>query len=449
MKILLGVLLAASILYPQKILLPKHIYQYLHKDNPFYYQAIGEQYVTKGREDFYKGALDTQINAKYDDKSYPKTSGTYKEVGFLKPLENGIELSMIYRQATGKQEYNNIITGEDGEYLSSIKIPLYSVLYNISKNKVDIQTARISTIEAGYKSDLNLLNLYFNITKIYYQLLLQKQLVHTQEALLDKAKKTRGFIEKQVEAGNLARVMQIEIEQMIIQREQKNIYARNDFKMIKNIFLQYLGIKIHTFNKRYRLPLLKIKNRSLPNPYRALHMAIKNRPDLKIIDFQIEKIALNKSYNDLQKYPKLDMKISGLYDPINQEGYKVSLNFHLPIGRRKYSGMNEVLQKQNLMKESQKLKAIKELETSILNVYQKIKTKKEAISLSKKELILVHKLESVEMKKIHEGIGNLIFLNQREIAVLKVEQKILKDYYDLESYFLEVDYLLGKLSKHK
>ncbi len=108
--------------------------------------------------------------------------------------------------------------------------------------------------------------------------------------------------------------------------------------------------------------------------------------------------------------------------------------------------MDEVLQKQNLMKQSGKLKVVKELETSILNVYQKIKTKKKAIGFSKRELALVRKLEAVEMKKIHEGIGNLIFLNQRETAVLKVQQKLLKDYYDLATCFLEVDYLLGKLS---
>ncbi len=446
MKLLICFILGLGVVQAKEVLLPKHIYQYLNKDNPFYYQAIGEQYVAKGRELFYEGSLDTQLNALYDDKNYPTTTGTYEEVGLFKPLDNGIELSMGYRRAKGTQEYNNIKTGEDGEFLSSIKIPLFSVLYDISKNKVDIQTAQISTIQAEHKSDLNLLKLYFNISKIYYQLLLQKQLVRTQKELLGKAKKTREFIEKQIETGKLPAVMQIEIEQIIMRREQQNLYEKNNYEIVKNIFLQYLGIDTDTFSKRFRVPLLTMKNKSLPKVQESLRIAIENRPDLKIIDFEIEKLALKKSYNDLAQYPKFDMKFSGLYDPINQEGYKVSLNFNLPIERRKYSGMDEVLQKQNLMKQSEKLKAVRELETSIMNVYQKIKTKKEAIGFSKRELTLVRKLESVEMKRIHEGIGNLIFLNQREIAVLKVQQKLLKDYYDLATYFLEVEYLLGKLS---
>lgn len=446
MKFLVFLFFIFGIVHAKEVLLPKHIYQYLNKENPFYYQAIGKQYVAKGRELFFEGTLDTQVNAKYDDKSYPLTAGTYQELELFKPLGNGIEFSMGYREAKGTQEYNNIKTGEDGEFLSSIKIPLFSVLYDISKNKVDIETAKISTIQEEHKSDLNLLKLYFNISKIYYQLLLQKELVITQKELLQKAKKTRTFIDKQVKIGKLPSVMLIEIEQMIMRREQQNLYEKNNYELVKNIFLQYLGLNRVEFEKQFKVPSLKMLNRSLRPLENALKVAIENRPDLKIIDFEIEKLALKKSYNDIAQFPKFDIKFSGLYDPINQEGYKVSLNFNLPLERSQYRGMDEVLQKQNLMKQSEKLQVASELKTSIMNIYQKISIKKEAIVFTKKELKLVGKLESVEMKKIHGGIGNLIFLNQREIAVLKVRQKLLRDYYDLKTYYLELDYFLGKLT---
>lgn len=447
MRFFLWLLFAFGMVHAKEVLLPKHIYQYLSKENPFYYQAIGEQYVAKGRELFFEGTLDTQINAKYDDKSYPLTTGTYQELELFKTLGNGIEFSMGYREAKGTQEYNNIITGEDGEFLSSIKIPLFSVLYDISKNKVDINTAKISTLQEKHKSNLNLLKLYFNVSKIYYQLLLQKELVITQKELLIKAKKTRKFIDKQVKIGKLPSVMLIEIEQMIMRREQQNLYEKNNYELVKNIFLQYLGLNREAFEKQFTIPSLKMLKRPLMPLKNALQVAIENRPDLKIIDFELEKLALKKSFNNLEQFPKLDMKFSGLYDPINQEGYKVSLNFNLPIERSRYRGMDEVLQKQNLMKQSEKLQVARELQTSIMNIYQKINIKKEAIVFTKKELTLVRKLESVEMKKIHEGIGNLIFLNQREIAVLKVRQKLLRDYYDLKTYYLELDYFLGKLTR--
>ena len=439
------IILGVSILHAQQPFLAKDIYRYLNKENPFYYQAIGEQYIAKGREEFYQGSLDTQIRAKYDEKDYPVTTGTYQEVELFKSLGNGIELSMGYRKAYGTQEYNNIKTGKDGEFLSSVKIPLFSVLHDISKNKVDIQTAQMSRIQSEHQSDLNLLKLYFNISKIYYQLLLQKALVETQQELTNKAKKTAGFIAKQIEVGSIPAMMGIEIEQMIIQREQKTLYQENNLKIVKNIFLQYLGIDKESFSTQFILPSLSMQDEPLPQLLSAITTALDNRPDLKIIDFELEKLALKKSYNNITQYPKIDLKISTLYDPINQEGYKVSLNFNLPIKNRKYSGMDEVLKKEKLMKKSEKLKVIEELKTNIMNLYQKIATKKEGIKLSKKELIVAEKLEAIEIIKIHEGVGNLMFLNQREIAVLKVQQKLLKDYYDLATYYLEFDYLTGKI----
>ena len=79
MRALIWLILNLSLLYSQEILLPKHIYQYLNKDNPFYYQAIGEQYVAKGRERFYKGSLDTQINLNMTIKTILKQLVYMKE----------------------------------------------------------------------------------------------------------------------------------------------------------------------------------------------------------------------------------------------------------------------------------------------------------------------------------------------------------------------------------
>jgi len=445
MKILILLLVSIFLVNAKEVFIPKYIYKYLNEKNPFYYQEIGKQYIAKGRETFAKGSLDTQLNIYQDHKHYPTTTGAYQTVEIFKPIENGLEFSMAYRRAEGTQEFNNIKTGNNGEIISSMKVPLLEVLNDISKNKVNIKSAKLGTEQSEYQSKYNLLNLYFNITKIYYQMLLQKQLAQTQKELIHKAKKTHAFISKQVEVGELPTVANIEIEQLILNREQQYIYEKNNFDMLQNIFLQYLGIDKISFDKMYRLPILEMKKNELPILSEAINLAISNRPDLKIIDVELEKLALEKKYNDLGKYPKLDMKLSSVYDPIHKEGYKVSINLNFPFEQRKYSGTDEVLQKKDLMVQSKKLKFLRELETDILNLYQKIKTKKIGIKLLKNELLLVQKLEWVERRKLYEGLGTLMFLNQREIATLKVEQKLLKDYYELETYFLSLNYLLGKL----
>ena len=444
MKILTFILLSLSFMYGQDIFRAKHIYQYLNKNNPFYYEAIAEEFIAKGRELFAKGSLDTQLNASYDNKNYPTTAGTYEGLEIFKPIENGIELSLGYRKSKGVQEHNNIKTGKNGELISSVKVPILSILHDISKNKVTIESARLGTEQFKYRSQEKKLKLYFNIAKLYYQLLLQKELTHKQEELLNKVERTDYFISQQIELGELPRVAKIEVEQVILSRKQQYLNEENNFNRIRNIFLSYLGVDNNSFNRLYLLPNLKIENNSLPTINEATQIAIENRPNLKVIEVALKKNALGKRYNKLGKYPKVDMKLSTVYDPINEEGYKISFNVNFPIETRKYSGMKEILQKKNLMLHNQKLKEIMELKTDILNIYQKIETKKIMTELLEQELVLVKKLEYVEHKKLEEGVGTLVLLNQREISTLKVEQKLLKAYYELATYALEVHYSLGK-----
>ena len=444
MKNLILVFFSTSFIYGQDVFRTKHIYQYLHEDNPFYYETIAEEYIAKGRELFSKGSLDTQLNASYDNKNYPATAGTYEGLEILKPMENGIEFSLGYRKSKGTQEYNNIKTGKDGEIISGLKVPILSLLHDISKNKVNIESARLGTEHFKHRSQENRLKLYFNIAKIYYQLLLQKELTNKQGELLNKVKKTDQFISQQIQLGELPRVAKIEVEQVILSRKQQYFNEKNSFNRIKNIFLSYLGVDKDSFNQLYRLPNLKMENHFLISMNEAIQIAIENRPHLKVIDVALKKNALEKKYNILGKYPKVDMKLSTVYDPIYEEGYKISFNVSFPLETRKYSGMEEIIQKKNLMLHHQKSKQIMELKTDILNIYQKIETKKIMTELLKEELLLVKKLEYVEKRKLQEGVGTLVLLNQREISTLKVEQKLLKSYYELATYALEVNYLLGK-----
>ena len=447
MKTLTLILLSLSFTYGQDIFKVKHIYRYLNESNPFYYETIAQEHIAKGKELFAKGSLDTQLNASYDNKNYPTTAGTYEGVEIFKPIENGIEFSLGYRKSKGVQEYNNIKTGKNGEIISSVKVPIVSLLHDISKNKVNIESARLGTKQFKYGSQEKKLKLYFNIGKIYYQLLLQKELTSKQEELLKKIEKTNHFISQQIQLGELPKVAKIEVEQVILSRKRLYFNEKNNFNRIKNIFLSYLGIDENSFNRRYLLPRLRVEKDSLPTMDEAIQIAIENRPNLKMIDVALEKNTLGKKYNQLGKYPKVDMKLSTVYDPINEEGYKISFNVNFPIETQKYRGTEEILQKKKMMLHNQKLKQIMELKTDILNIYQKIETKKMMTTLLEEELVLVKKLEYVEQRKLEEGVGTLVLLNQREISTLKVEQKLLKAYYDLATYTLEVNYSLGQLKE--
>ncbi len=436
-----------SLIQAKEVFYKKDILLYFNEKNPFYYNAVGKEYISKEEETFYQGAFDTQLNMKYDDKRYPVTEGEYQQVNLVKPLENGMELTFGYRNAQGVQEYNNIKTGPKGEMLTGIKVPLFSAIHNISKKQVDLKTSKLNTRRAAEGSRLNLLSLYLRMSAVYYQMLFQKAVLGAEEELLERAKKNYRFVAKQVETGNLAQIALMDIESQVIDRKERRLNALNAFRQVKNIFLQYLNIDETQFDNRYTLPLLPQNLPRTVSLMQAQRIAIENRPELKEIRVEMEKVHLKKEYNALAQYPNLDFNLQGVYDLEYQEGYKVSIDFSYPLERRRYKGREEALRKEILLLDSSKQKILNQTKTKIKNILEKIKIKKEAIMLLRRELSLVEQLTDMETKKYQQGSSHLMFVNQREMKTLHTKQKLYKAYYDLKIMGMELEYELGNTQK--
>jgi hypothetical protein len=426
----------------------ENIFLYFNEENPYFYNSIGKEYIAKEKEYYYKGAFDTQLKAQYDEKSYPLTTGTFQKVEIVKPIENGIEFSVAYRKSIGTQEYNNIKTGEEGEVLTGIKIPIFSVFNNTSKNKIDLVTSKVNTktIHQNIRSSLNRLS--FQIFKTYYQILLNQEIVITEKQLLEKAQSNFVFMSKEVASGKTAKISLYGNERQVINRKQRKINADNLLLRNKNIFLQYLGISKNKFNKKYFLPRLPQKSYKLMSFADAQTIAINNNPQLQEIEYKIEKIKLQQEYNTVSKYPNLNLNLYGAHDfkekkGYEREGYKISVDFSLPIEQRKYKGQKAALKKEILLLQSSMQKIQIDIQTNIKNILLKAKTTQTMIWLSKKELVLTKKLEDAEKIKYREGLSQLQLVNLREMKTLQVEQKLLKYYYDYKLLKLELKLKLG------
>ncbi len=443
LKILFLVWVLSSFLYSKELFLEHTILKYFDKNNPYYSSAIAKEMIRKSEELFYEGAFDTQLNLKYDKKKYPVTEGTYQEANIIKPLAGGVDLHLSYRNAQGTQEYNNIKTGRDGEVLAGIRIPIISAITQLSKRDVNKQSSQLRTKIQHQESRNNLLGLYYNISALYYRLLLQKELVTTEEELLHKANKNKLFIEKEIKLGKLPQIAHLDIQNQILVREQRLLLAKNLLLNTKNLFVRYLGISVKDFNKKYSLPRLKRKDTTLASVDRALSIAISNKPELSKIDLEGEKISLDSDYNELEAYPKINVGLYGAYDPLFNEGYKVAVNFSFPLERNAYKGRKEALQKEKLLLNDNKRKIIFDMRANITNILQKIEAKQQSIILARKEIKIAKRLNEVEIKKYKEGLSNLMFLNQREITVLHAQQKLMNAYYELHLLYLDYNYALG------
>lgn len=411
------------------------IVQYLTKENPYVYSAIGNELIYKEKYRYSLGEFDTKVSAKYDKKEYPVSKGEFVNVGLHKPIENGMEFSLDYRRAEGTQEYNNIKTSEDGEMLLGVKIPVFSVVNDTSKRKLNLNSASLDSAKYSYKSKDNLRKLYFEVIKIYNELLYYKEVLKIENELLNRAKEREHIVTRQVQNGALADIALVEVQQQIINREQRVISTRNFYSLSFENFLKYLNLSSNNFNIMYTLPSMpEIENEYL-NAQQILTQALEQRPDLKTYDYEIKKINLQEKQTNVMKYPKFNVSLYGVHDFKYDNGFKVALDMDFPIERRKYEASYAKNRKSIKNIQSMKQKQIINIKTNIINIIYSLNNVYKNINNSIAEIVLVKKLETAEHKKYKLGMSNLFMLNQREVYTLQIKKKLL--HYKLEFLLLQ------------
>ena len=434
----------SNILFAKEIFTKDHIDKYMNIDNPFIYSVVGQKYIYKEREKYQLGNFDTNIMLKYDQKDYPASDGEFFSTAIEKPIENGVEFSLAYRRSEGTQEYNNIKTGDDGEVIVGMKIPVFSVLSDMSKRKLDLNSARLDSSKIDYKAKDNIRLLYFDVLVGYYKLLYYKANNKLVQELLEKTIKRNMIIEKRVEAGSLADISILESQQQIINRKQQLLSAQNDYQLVLETFLKYLNTDKEKFLQDYTLPsIVDVKQNYIGiNP--SLSQALDNRPDLKVYDYEKKKLDQQEQFTSLLKYPSINVGLYGVHDFKYDDGFKVTLDIGFPIERRKYIGKSlEIKQSMKYIDKQLDKKTI-DIKTNLTTINNSIKTLEKNIENSKIEMNLVEQLESAENKKYDIGLSNLFMINQREVYTLQVKKKFLKYNFDYLILQEELNKVAGK-----
>lgn len=410
------------------------ILEYLTEENPFVYDAVGQKYIYEAKEEYALGEFDTKISGKFDNKKYPVSEGDFLDVKAEKPLENGVELVAGYRQAEGVQEYNNIKTSPEGEFRVGVKMPIFELLQGMNLRKFNKQSASLNTIQFNAQSKDNLRILYFTILSLYNNFLYYKAILELEQQLYNKAKERKLFVEKKVKVGTLAKVALLEMEQQIINRQQRILLAENHYTKNLENFVQYLNVSKDDFLNKYTfMDILALEKRYIKLE-QAIEIALANRSDLEVLSYEKKKLGLAQKQAKLLQYPKVDVGVYGVYDLKYNDGVKVMFDMQFPLEQRKYKGKYNEIQRSIDNIENKKAKKIISIKTKLTNIINSLNIIKTNIQNVHSEIDLVEKLEEVESRKYKLGASNLFMLNQREIYTLEIKKKFLK--YTLEYLLL-------------
>lgn len=437
-KILFFLSLMIGTLEAKEMFTSNKIAEYLNDENPYIYTAHAQEYIYKAKEQYQLGEFDTKFSVKYDKKEYPVTKGEFYEASLSKPVENGMEFIAGYRQAEGTQEYNNIKTSQNGEMIAGVNIPVFSLIHKTNTRKMNLKIAQIQSIKYRFNTQNVLRVLYTEILTSYYELLYNKALVKLETELLEYSEKRESFIRKKIDSGTAAEIELIEIQQQIINRKQRLLSAKNDYEKSLELFLRYLNISTEVFFSKYVLEDVLETETIHVTLSDSIEMAINSRVDLKMLQYEKEKLELEKKNTVLSGYPNLNLSVYGVHDFTYNEGFKVSVDMVFPIERRKYYGKTQEIDKTVKYIEKLKEKKVINIKTRLANIINSLKAVEKNILYAGSEVKLAQKLRSVEYTKYNIGTSNLFMINQREIYSLEVKKKILKyklDYLRLKEQF--------------
>lgn len=407
----------------KEILSKEKIYSMVDISNPHYASAIIDKDIQKTQIAYAQGAFDMRVESKYDKKEYPTSNAMYQDIYLNKTFQSGIEVQSGYRKSDGIQEYNNIKTGNSGDIIAGIKLPVVEILKQTNEKKLNLNLAKLHLGSVGYEVEQKLREFYFTLFRRYYELLLENELFKLEEELFQKAKNRYDFISQRIKIGDMAQIVGLEAKQIIFDREQRLTQSQNNYNRAKENLLEFLNID-ETLFRNYDLPSL-FQDKVYSLPYEQIIIKIvENRPILKVLNINKDKLKEQKSFAEILKYPRIDASLHAIYDNQKDDsGFKMMLSFSLPIERSYYHANKLKIKLQQEKNDNEIEKTLLEAQKNASIISYSFEALQKNIDSVVQEIDLTKELQKAEERKFELGQSNLFMINQREMNKLTALQK--------------------------
>lgn len=319
---------------------------------PLLEAALQEQQIAAGQQLNAWGEFDLQLKA----SSVAAPMGYYKNyrhgISLTKPTMSGGYVYGGYKLGRGEFQpwYKERQTNEGGEFSLGVGTPL---LKNRAIDARRGELMRTSLAQQAVEPDVQaqLLKFVQSASYAYWAWVAAGKTVQAERDLLRLARQRVEQVRVRVEAGDLERVAEVNNRQLIAARETKVIAAERK--------LQAAAIKLSLFLRDENGCPVVANDRQLPlefPPHRPPDMeqlshdiqsAIASRPEIQVLDFEIQiaSVQLNEAENSL--LPKLDAGVQASKDtgiPVDAKGDKspfeleAGLYGEVPLQRRAARG---------------------------------------------------------------------------------------------------------------
>lgn len=388
-----------------------------------YYEKVN---ISKGEALASLGFFDIKLKQNYVDKSRGfydgKTTDTLleKELGTL-----GAKVYGGYRKSFGSfADYDGgSYTNSGGEYRAGVS---FSLLRDstIDQNRLGVILSNLGIEESKIQLEAIKREIERDATKAYWKWVTSAKIAQIYEELYQLSLKRQKQLEERLKKGDVAKIIVIENRKNILRRKSALAKAKQNFEN-SAIYLSLFWRderSLPVIPNSSQVPEIdflihEVKNEKVD---RDLHIALSNRPELRILKIQQQQGLSELKYAKNLHKPQLDIEFGSSKDLGNgpesraQSKNYVGLNLSIPLQQREAKG--------NTAKYQSKLKSLRlekrMFEDQIKAELEQIKVRINAIVEMHENLVeeanLAKLLEDSEHERFKYGASNFFLVNLRE-----------------------------------
>lgn len=423
--------------------------------NAIIQQEISQSDVVKNKSPF-----DTHIVSTSTQRGGSTYSTSYQKIGVEKRFyDSPISAYSGFDYSNGyTPQYDTAqVTSTLGREFVGLKLNLLSG-FAIDKERLDLYNSVLDSDKARYEIDLSKLIVKTDAIKAYTAWVIAGAELKTYQNLLDIAEKRQKALEKRFKQGDIAKISLTENYNYVLRRKIKVMTAKDYFNKASlelSMFYRNNKCEVERPHETMLPPkLLKDNKLQSDSDLEEINAAIRNRPEFKVIETQLEKIRKEQEYASTSMLPKLDMNVqynqnnsstsTTGYFAINQQEMVAKANFSMPLERSNGKGLTSAAsQKMSKLLNERKF-LVDQVATKIKALHYTVNNTAEQIVLAKNEYALAEQLVAAENAKIANGEGNFFMLNAREESMTNSYLSYLNSLYENYKATIEYNFLNGQ-----
>jgi outer membrane protein, heavy metal efflux system len=395
---------------------------------PPYLMALIERDIAAGRLRQAQGAFDLNFLSKGSFNPTGFYDGSSADFVFDQPLPFwGGNAFAGYRISSGSlADYDKSRTQVDGELRMGLRLNLLRD-GPIDSRRAALWKARLDQEIADPFIQRQRLDIVRTASRAYVNWLAMGLRLGVTENLRRIAQDRDDSIGQLVAAGQLAPIVKVDNERLVLSRELAVVQARRRFEAasieLSLFFRDALGQPIQVTRQHLPTQFPNVELLVKENLGPATKAAYRLRPELRRINLVAQKFGIDEKLAKNGLLPNLDLTAtvsedigSSPYKDLNQTESMLGLEFKMPLPLNEANGRLEVV-KAELARLDNDAKFTRERITAeILDGWSAISAAAEQIGQTRRNVELSEQLERGERERFEKGASDLLALQIREQA---------------------------------